>query len=155
MSIYIGVDPGYSGAVAWVDNEGNMLGHRKFKDLTPLDIWDTFYDITHDELMEWHSEGCFAILERVSAMPRQGVSSTFKFGNIYGMLEMALVGTHIPFERVLPNTWQKYMKCQTKGDKNITKRKAQELYPKEKITHANADAILIARYCWETQKKGK
>ena len=44
------------------------------------------------------------------------------------------------------------MKCLTKGDKNVTKSAAQRLYPDRKITHADADAILIARYCYEVNK---
>ncbi len=42
--------------------------------------------------------------------------------------------------------WQKEMGCLTKGDKNVTKRRAQELFPTLKITHAIADALLIAEY---------
>jgi hypothetical protein len=59
---------------------------------------------------------------------------------------MALTAAGIPFERVRPQAWQKAMGCMSKGDKNITKRKAQELFPQIKVTHATADALLIATY---------
>jgi hypothetical protein len=75
-----------------------------------------------------------------------GVVSAFTFGNGYGHLEMALTAAGIPFERVRPQAWQKAMGCMSKGDKNVTKAKAQELFPHLKITHATADACLIAEY---------
>ena len=87
-----------------------------------------------------------AYIEAVHAMPKQGVSSTFKFGVGYGGLLMALVAARIPFTSVRPQKWQAAMGCLTHGDKNITKRKAQELFPNIKVTHAIADALLIAEY---------
>jgi hypothetical protein len=59
---------------------------------------------------------------------------------------MALTAAGIPFERVRPQAWQKTMGCMSKGDKNVTKSKAQELFPSMKITHAIADSLLIAKY---------
>jgi Holliday junction resolvasome RuvABC endonuclease subunit len=75
-----------------------------------------------------------------------GVKSAFTFGNGFGHLEMALTAAGIPFERVSPQRWQKALGCLTKGDKNVSKRRAQELFPSMKITHATADALLIAYY---------
>jgi len=79
-------------------------------------------------------------------MPGQGVASSFKFGQGYGSLEMALTAAGIPFERVTPQKWQKALGCLTKGQKNVSKRKAQELFPTMKVTHATADALLIAEW---------
>ena len=87
-------------------------------------------------------------------MPGQGVASTFKFGMNYGMLRMALIAAGIGFETVTPQTWQKKMSCMSKGDKKVTRAKAQELFPQVQITgrgiksptHAVADALLIAEY---------
>jgi Holliday junction resolvasome RuvABC endonuclease subunit len=79
-------------------------------------------------------------------MPRQGVSSTFKFGTSYGFLRGVLVALEVPFEAVTPAKWQRSMSCLTKGDKNVTKARAQELFPEVKVTHAIADALLIAEY---------
>ena len=75
-----------------------------------------------------------------------GVVSSFSFGRGYGNLEMALTAAGIPFERVRPQVWQKALGCMTKGDKNVSKRKAQELFPQLKITHATADALLLAEF---------
>ena len=75
-----------------------------------------------------------------------GVTSAFTFGHGFGQIEMALTAAGIPFERLRPQAWQKAMGCMTKGDKNVSKRRAQELFPQIKVTHANADALLICEY---------
>ena len=88
----------------------------------------------------------FATIEAVHAFPKQGVSSTFKFGVNYGLLRGLMIAGAIPFEEVSPLKWQREMACLSKGDKNITKARAQQLFPGIKITHATADALLIAEY---------
>jgi len=52
----------------------------------------------------------------------------------------------IPFQAIAPGVWQRNMGCLSGGDKKVTYRKAQELFPKIRITHAIADACLIAEY---------
>ena len=135
MSI-IGIDPGKAGGIAWIC-DGKVAVEKMPETLK--DLWDLIAGIA--------AEGpCRAFLEQVSSSPQMGVTSSFTFGNGFGHLEMALTAANIPFERVRPQVWQKAMQCMTKGDKNITKAKAQELFPTIKITHANADALLIASY---------
>ena len=103
--------------------------------------------------------GIHAYLEEVHVAPsfaksadgkenkiRMGSRSAFTFGRGYGNLEMALTAAGIPFARIRPQVWQKELGCLTKGDKNVSKRKAQELFPSMKVTHATADALLIAKY---------
>jgi len=146
--IVIGVDPGKSGGIAWIDETGKACV-EKMPD-TLKDLWELIEkDILHatGNLHFGNStRNCKAYLEQVSSSPQQGVVSAFTFGNGYGHLEMALTAAGIPFERVRPQVWQKAMGCLTKGDKNVSKRKAQELFPHLKITHATADACLIAEY---------
>ena len=89
-------------------------------------------------------------LERVSAMPGQGVSSMFKFGTSYGFCRALLVCHQLRFETVTPATWQRALKCLSKGDKNVTKAAAQRLFPTQKVVHATADAMLIAEYTRQT-----
>lgn len=132
----IGIDPGTNGAIAWITN-GKPCA-EKMPD-TLQDLWELLCEIS--------SEGiCKAYVEQVSSSPQMGVVSAFSFGRGYGNLEMALTAAGIPFERVRPQVWQKALGCMTKGDKNVTKRKAQELFPSLKITHATADSLLIAEY---------
>ncbi len=60
---------------------------------------------------------------------------------------MALVAAGIAFDEVTPQRWQKMLGCRSKGDKNVTKRRAQDLFPQVRVTHALADALLLAEYC--------
>ena len=131
---YIGIDPGKSGGIAILDDTG-MYAIKMPE--TEKDLFDYLKDNAYDS---------FCVIEQVHAMPGQGVTSMFNFGASYGGLRMALIGNNIPFETVTPQKWQKVLGCRTQGDKNVSKRKAQELYPELKITHALADAILIAHY---------
>ena len=145
---WIGIDPGASGAIAY--HTATVTDAHTFKLMpTPYDVIDYLWWIkrAHGDA---HGDGVVAYLERVSSMPRQGVSSTFKFGQHYGMCECALAAAHVPFERVRPAVWQRGMKCLSRGNKNVTKARALELFPDAHVTHATADALLIAEYCRRT-----
>lgn len=138
--LYIGIDPGASGAFAVVNERCEAVAYQKFADQTERDVWDA---------LKAHTLGDdvgLALLEQVSAMPKQGVSSTFKFGTSYGFLRGLLTASACPYEMVLPRKWQSAIGCLSKGDKNVTKAKAQQLFPAVKITHAIADALLLAEY---------
>lgn len=140
---YIGCDPGQSGGIAVIPEKGDAFAHKMPE--TDADLLDLLEDIARNS-----ESGLFAMLESVHSMPGQGVASSFKFGAGFGALRMALLARFIPFEMVTPQKWQKAIGCLTKGDKNVSKRKAQELFPSLKITHAIADALLIAEYCRRT-----
>lgn len=138
MSLFLGVDPGVSGAMALVDARGRYVSDIRNKE--PLaDICDW--------VDRWSRRITHAVLEQVHAMPKQGVSSTFKFGTSFGICQGILSFVAIPWEMVSPGIWQRKLGCLTKGDKNITRTKASMLFPDTKIVHANADALLIAEYC--------
>jgi hypothetical protein len=138
MRIYIGIDPGIGGGIAFIPEYGTSWAIKMPE--TDLEILV--------QLNEARSIGDpVAMLEAVSAMPGQGVTSCFTFGEGYGKLQMALAASEIPYDRVRPQKWQKDLQCLTKGDKNVSKRKAQELFPSTKCTHAVSDALLIATYC--------
>ena len=139
----LGIDPGKSGGLALVRDDDFQAQVWKMPE-TEADLWELFCQLK--------GLATFAYLEHVHAMPKQGVSSTFKFGVQYGSLRMALIASGIPFENVTPYVWQKSVfGTKTKGDKNFVKRAAQERYPYLKITHAIADALFIARYGWLKQ----
>jgi Holliday junction resolvasome RuvABC endonuclease subunit len=132
----IGIDPGKNGAIAWIRDGKPCV--EKMPD-TLQDLWELIRDIPQ-------SEQCKAYIEAVHSSPQMGVKSAFTFGQGFGRLEMALTAAGIPFERVRPQAWQKAIGCMSGGDKNVTKRRAQELFPSLTITHATADALLIAEY---------
>ena len=137
MPLFMGIDPGYSGAVVVVDHKSVLVDCIRLS--------ETEHDVS-DFIAEYAEDVAFATLEKVNAMPRQGVSSTFKFGTSYGFCRALLVCHRIRFETTAPGVWQKNMGCLSKGDKNVTKAAAQRLFPEEKVVHATADAMLIAEY---------
>lgn len=141
--LFLGVDPGASGGLALLDPAGKIVDASPMPD-TPRDIHEYFEEFGH--------RICFAMIENVHAMPMDGKSSDFKFGWNKGLLDMALVP--IRHEGIQPGTWQKAFalirtdKTESKtAKKNRHKARAQELFPDKKITHAIADAILIAEHC--------
>ena len=142
--ITIGVDPGANGGIAWIDYNGKACVEKMPDSLQ--DLWELICDITSYPKSSIDGRSYKAYIEQVSSSPQMGVVSAFSFGRGYGNLEMALTAAGISFERVRPQVWQKAIGCMTKGDKNISKRKAQELFPDIKCTHAVSDALLIALY---------
>jgi hypothetical protein len=137
----IGIDAGKNGGIAWI-TDGKPCA-EKMPD-TLQDLWELIVSISLNA--GTGGTGIHAYLEQVYSSPQQGVKSAFTFGNGFGHLEMALTAAGIPFTRVRPQIWQKELGCLTKGDKNITKQRAQELFPSIKVTHAIADSLLIAKY---------
>lgn len=135
----LGIDPGQSGGIAIVDPTG-MPWAVKMPE-TERDLWDMIR-----EAKTWGSFETHAVIELVHSSPQMGVKSAFTFGGNYKSLRMALIAADIPFREVRPQAWQKAMGCLTGGDKNITKAKAQQLFPGIKVTHALADALLLAEW---------
>ena len=142
--IFLGIDPGKSGGISWHVNGDAACS--PFTNKTPMDIF---------KLIKMCSNlgECHAMIEKVHTMPKQGIVSAGTFMKGYGFLLGCLTALEIPFEYVTPQKWQAYLKCKTGGNKNITKQKAQELYPHLKITHAIADALLIGEYLKRTYYK--
>lgn len=138
--IYIGIDPGLSGGIAWITDSGIVCAIKMPE--TERDVLDLFEGIGG----AGGAGMSIAFLERVGVMPAQGIVSAFTFGKGIGGLRMALTAARIRFDEVTPATWQRAMQCLSGGDKNITKRRAQQLFPDRTITHATADALLIAEY---------
>jgi Holliday junction resolvasome RuvABC endonuclease subunit len=141
MNKYIlGIDPGLSGGIALISIDNPYTDYFTYSRTT----------MTEKDVIDEISSSCFIIekayLEKVHSMPRDGSASAFKFGKDYGMYLGILMTAKIPFQEVTPQVWQRSLKCLSKGDKNVTKRKAQQLFTKQKITHAVADALLIAEY---------
>jgi hypothetical protein len=144
VKLYIGIDPGKNGAIAFIPTDGKPWT-VSFKGATDKDIFEGVRDAAIYAGGE--NATSMAMIEQVSSSPQMGVKSAFTFGEGFGKLLMLMTALELPFERVRPLKWQTALGCKTGGDKNITKRKAQELFPELKITHANADALLIAEYC--------
>lgn len=135
--IWVGVDPGRSGAISFVP------------DLPAARPWCLSLSGSLQELSEGVRQAqtlgpLSAALEAVHSSPQMGVKSAFTFGQSYGHCEALLAILEIPFVRVSPQKWQRDMDCLTGGDKNVTKSLAAGLFPSLKVTHRNADSLILA-----------
>lgn len=146
--ISIGIDPGEGGAMCIM--EGDKTSTYKF-----IDVHDVDRALADVQKNIPTGMSVFAILEQVHAMPKQGVSSTFKFGEYFGLAKGFLIAHQIPFETVTPAKWQKMFQVGKSATKNAHKNKlkaiAQNLVPSQRVTLATADAILLAHYCKKTR----
>ncbi len=133
---FIGIDPGQSGGISLLSDAGTADAWKMPE--TEADAAEVLRELSEC------ADFCVCFIEAVHSMPKQGVASSFTFGRSYGFLRGLMVALKIPFEEISPQKWQKEMECRTKGDKNVSKAKAQQLWPQLKITHATAYALLIA-----------
>jgi hypothetical protein len=162
-AVYLGIDPGQSGGLVALCGDRVALTSMP---VTERDVWDWL------KTNSWMTETSknFAVLELVHSFPHQGIASSFKFGQGFGALRMALTGLGVPFELASPQKWQQAMgisprkkgkrKNKSGGDgwieiggesktqfKNRLKAVAQRYFPSEKVTLATADALLLSLYC--------
>lgn len=111
---------------------------------------DTIADIS--SFIEKYKDAQSAYIEVVHSMPKQGVASTFTFGQFYGYVQMAVVAHKIRYKDVLPSKWQQALGVKSKKDESYAdhkrrlKGKAQQCFPTAKVTLKNADALLLAEY---------
>lgn len=146
MNTVIGIDPGKSGGIAVIAaNDGEPAVDLYRWPETELDLW----------LLLAQLEPASAWIEKVHAGPDMGSSAAFKFGRTNGLVHMAALAAGLRIEFVSPQKWQRYFGLLMRGrglgqrdtdKKNRNKAKAQELFPFLKITHAVADALLIAEF---------
>jgi crossover junction endodeoxyribonuclease RuvC len=144
--IIIGIDPGIIGAWAILDDLGAITtggdlpvageGARRMV-AAPL-----FSAVIQ------RYRPAIAVLERVGAMPRQGIASTFKFGRAVGVIEGVLGALACPVTYVAPAIWKKHF--QLGNDKEQSRQRAIEIWPAEaadlfarKLDHGRAEAALI------------
>lgn len=138
--IYIGIDPGKSGAMAIIHENGVRV--------FPFD-----QETYRDELALVSGSKCVCCLEKVGAMPRQGVTSTFHFGENFGFIQGLLVANRIPYELVTPQKWKK--EFSVTADKNGSITVCKRLFPGVRLLHSDrckkendgmAEALLMAEY---------
>ena len=147
----IGGDPGTNGGVAVIDPLGKVLYVAGFRpDITIPE----FRDVCR-EAAKVAGPDAFGWVEKVGYMgPRpdnpkgDGGKGSFTFGRGYGWLEMGLCSHDVTVKHVAPMIWQARLECLTGGNKNVSKRRALDLFGAQvpKITHSIADALLIAEY---------
>lgn len=139
--LFLGIDPGKNGGLATIDSYGIVEVHK---------MPDTAKDVYLLLCALSAGKKVYAVLERVASSPQMGVTSAFTFGRGFGNLEVALYAAGIQFEMCQPAKWMRFLGCLTRGQKSVTKIKAQQLFPSIKVTNYVADALLIAEYARRT-----
>ena len=141
--IYIGIDPGKTGAMAYITNDGLV-------NVIPFD--EDLYKFTLNGLGR-QDEPVICALEHVNAMPGQGVTSMFNFGMNFGWIRGVLEANHIPYELIRPQKWKKEFSITQ--DKNQSIAVCKRLFPDVSLLRTEkcrkdddglAEAILLAEY---------
>ena len=158
--LIIGIDPGISGAVCFFE-DGKILdviemptmseGKKNKKQVNGNQLFNEIRSRLHDINQEHVS----VVVEHVSAMPGQGVTSMFNFGQSFGILKGICSAMQLPMYFVRPAKWKKYFNL-INSEKDASRTKAIEIFPyfsghlSRKKDSNKADAILIASFYYET-----
>jgi hypothetical protein len=139
---WLGIDPGYRGALAIVGPEGEYVDALSLTEGT-AEAWAAW--------LRARRPFRGAVVEAVSPGPKMDRASTMKLGRSQGLLLGMCVALEIPVTLALPLRWQTDMGCRTGGDKRVTLRAAQARWPHVAMTHSGkdqlADALLLAEWC--------
>ena len=156
---FIGIDPGLSGAIAILDNNKvlNLFdmpimseGKKNKRQLNSSHLVNLI-----KENIEQNEE-VVVVVEQVNAMPGQGVTSMFNFGQTFGAIKGVCAALEIPIYFVRPSKWKKHFEL-INSSKDSSRTKVIEMYPKlsnqltKKKDVNKSDAILIARFFSETR----
>ena len=144
MSLVLGVDPGASGGLALLDRAGRLQFAEPMPVLRNAVPTVDVRQIGH--LLTGHHD-VFAYVERAQAMPRQGVSSSFAYGVIFGSILTALADLGIGYELVSASAWKRALGLTS--DKAQSLDRVRQIYPALALKRKDdglAEAVLIARY---------
>ena len=160
--LIIGIDPGISGSICFLVN-GNILdviempimtdGKKNKKQVNGSQVYN---EITK-RIKQFEKNQIRVVIEHVSAMPGQGVTSMFNFGQSFGILKGICTAMQLPMYFVRPAKWKKYFNL-LNSEKDASRTRAIEIFPyfssqlSRKKDSNKADAILIASFYHETYK---
>tara|TARA_Y100001936_G_C15676486_1_gene458884 strand:- start:72 stop:566 length:495 start_codon:yes stop_codon:yes gene_type:complete len=160
--LIIGIDPGISGSICFFD-DGHIIdvidmptmidGKKNKKQVNGSQI---FNEISK-RVQKKEKQNIRVIIEQVSAMPGQGVTSMFNFGQSFGILKGICSAMQLPMYFVRPTKWKKYFNL-INSEKDASRTRAIEIFPyfsaqlSKKKDSNKADAILIASFYYETYK---
>ena len=140
----LGYDPGVNGGLTVLDAKGLPVFVRGLSDrMTELEALTVAWEAA-DALMK--AGGWEGYVEKVHHQTGDGGKGSHTFGYIKGLIRGALRTKGVQLYDVPPQLWQAKLECMTGGDKNVSKRRAIELFPGVKVTHKVADSLLIALY---------
>jgi crossover junction endodeoxyribonuclease RuvC len=152
MSFIIGIDPGAAGAVAILEPDGSLV---QVFDMPAVEVTvggkakrRVSQEMLAAELRLYNVHGTTAVVEQVGAMPGQGVSSMFAFGEAFGLAKGVLAGLGIPVQSVPPARWKRALGLNS--GKDAARAKAAATWPqqagefKRVKDDGKAEAALIA-----------
>jgi crossover junction endodeoxyribonuclease RuvC len=158
--LIIGIDPGISGSICFLI-DGRILdvvemptmteGKKNKKQVNGSQIYNEIKERTE----KIDKNDIKVVIEQVSAMPGQGVTSMFNFGQSFGILKGICSAMQLPMYFVRPAKWKKYFNL-INSEKDASRTKAIEIFPyfssnlAKKKDSNKADAILIASFFFET-----
>jgi crossover junction endodeoxyribonuclease RuvC len=157
--IIIGIDPGISGAISIVENKKilevydtpTMIdGKKNKKQINSAQVTNIIKERLNND------KEVIVVVEHVNAMPGQGVTSMFNFGQSFGVIKGICAALSLPIYFVRPTKWKKHFNL-IKTNKDASRTKVIEVYPElssklhRKKDSNRADAILIALYFNDTQ----
>jgi len=159
--LIIAIDPGISGSLCFFE-EGKIIdivempnmaaGKKNKRQVNGAQI----YNEISLRIKNFQKENIKVVIEQVSAMPGQGVTSMFNFGQSFGVIKGICSALSLPIYFVRPTKWKKHFNL-IKTNKEASRTKVIEVYPEissklsRKKDSNKADAILIARYFNDTQ----
>ena len=158
--LIISIDPGISGSICFFE-DGKIIdvidmptmidGKKNKKQVNGAQI----YNEISRKINQVDKRELKVVIEHVSAMPGQGVTSMFNFGQSFGILKGICSAMQLPMYFVRPAKWKKYFSL-INSEKDASRTKAIEIFPyfspnlSKKKDSNKADAILIASYFYET-----
>ena len=160
--LIIGIDPGISGSICFFQ-DGKIVdvvemptmteGKKNKKQVNGSQIVNEILK----KIKELDKREIKVVIEQVSAMPGQGVTSMFNFGQSFGILKGICSSMQLPMYFVRPAKWKKYFNL-INSEKDASRTRAIEIFPyfsnqlSRKKDSNKADAILIASFYYETYK---
>ena len=160
--IIVGIDPGIAGAICFF-TKGNIIdvidmptmaeGKKNKKQVNGRQIFNEISLIKN----KFVKDPMIVVVEQVSAMPGQGVTSMFNFGQSFGVIKGICSAMELPIFYVRPAKWKKYFNL-INSEKDASRTRAIEIFPyfssnlSKKKDSNKADAILIASFFHETYK---
>ena len=160
--LIIGIDPGLSGSICFFE-DGKIIdviemptmteGKKNKKQVNGAQIYNEFLK----RISKTDKHKIRVVIEQVSAMPGQGVTSMFNFGQSFGILKGICASMQLSMHFVRPAKWKKYFNL-LNSEKDASRTKAIEIFPyfssqlSLKKDSNKADAILIASFHYETYK---
>ena len=160
--LIIGIDPGISGSICFLEDgiikdviemPTMTEGKKNKKQVNGSQI----YNEISFKIKTYEKKNIKVVIEQVSAMPGQGVTSMFNFGQSFGILKGICSAMQLPIYFVRPAKWKKYFNL-INSEKDASRTRAIEIFPyfssnlSKKKDSNKADAILIASYFHETYK---